>query len=58
MRPVSLTSGLGKPRVAPVAARAIWNAAENRFFMLLSPFEQASCEPLCRDYNGGDILGK
>lgn len=58
MTPVSLTSGFGKPCAAPVAARAIWNAAESRFFILLSPFEQASCEPLCRNYNGGDILGK
>lgn len=58
MRPVRLTSGLTARLVAPVAARAIWNRAESRFFMLLSPFEQASCEPLCRNYNGGDILGK
>lgn len=45
---------------APIAvmARAIRNATETRFFMLLSPFEQASREPLCRDYSGGGILGK
>jgi hypothetical protein len=26
--------------------------------MLFSPFEQASCEPLCRNYNGEGGLGK
>ncbi|MDA9404592.1 hypothetical protein XH79_38480 [Bradyrhizobium sp. CCBAU 45389] len=45
------------PLVA-VMPHAIRNATESRFFMLFSPFEQASCEPLCRDYTGGEFLGK
>lgn len=60
MRFRRLTSIFATSLGAPVAAvsRVIRIATESRFFMLFSPFEQASCEPLCRNYNGEGVLGK
>jgi hypothetical protein len=52
----AFATSFGAPAVA--VSRANCNATESRFFMLFSPFEQASCEPLCRNYNGEGILGK
>jgi purine-cytosine permease-like protein len=57
---LALASAVATSFGALVAAvsRAIRNATESALFILFSPFEQASCEPLCRNYNGGDFLGK